>query len=162
MSPRTARFAPIAAVFLAMVACRDVAGPGPALEQGLRPVLILGESGGGSAHTSLALVPRGTTDRLGAVQGQLEYDTVMFRLRDADVIGDRIGFVKEVRPGTIRFAVAAPAGLAGEPIIGLRWDVSRALEARGFVIRFETVVSPDFADLRSKVLGGEGLLIQGQ
>jgi hypothetical protein len=151
----------IAALLLVSSACQDTNLPDPevvTLKPGFNPALIPGNSSGGVA---LSLVPYQVTRRIGSVQGVLRYDTTRVRLADATVSPDHIGAWREVEPGVIRFAIAAPAGVDALPILTLRFLSDPLVEAGWFRIQLEKIVAvDDYADLAGQVVGGGALQVR--
>jgi hypothetical protein len=157
---RIVRFILLGALASLVTACKDVVGPEPSLQPGFHPVLVRVASTGETAVTGLALDPVQVPDRIAALQGLLEYDTTAVRLVGATLTGGEVGSWREVSPGAVRFAVVSPGGFGAEPLLRLQWTGTGALDARWFTIRFETAVSADFGDLRSRIVGAGALSIR--
>lgn len=128
---------------------------------GFNPALVVGAGAPGAVTAALELLPLDMPQKLGSVQGVLEYDPQRVQLAGASIGSGLLGAWREVQPGTIRFAVAAEDGLDAAPVLSLSFQGAAALNPAWFTLRLEKVVAvDDYHDLGGFVVGGGAVVVR--
>lgn len=155
--PRGRHAAVAAAIFLALVGCRDVLSsqggekktppePDPGTETrgpGIHPVLVVTRQDADSATVELRLERVQVTAKVASFQGELVYGTEALTLGRAAVAQGITGASNETQPGTVRFAGVAMDGLEDGPVLTLRFATRRAPKAEDFRLSVEELVATE-------------------
>ncbi|WP_331056369.1 hypothetical protein [Longimicrobium sp.] len=126
--------------------------PAAAQEPGIYPVLfVTGETAAG-ATVELHLKRVGVDDRIASFQGELVYDPARLTVSAGQIPQGITGSWHQARPGTLRFAGVALAGIDAGPVLTLTVAATRPLAADDFALTLEEVVSATgFRNLVSRV-----------
>jgi hypothetical protein len=153
-----------AAAVVSLAACTDAGPNGNGLPTdagaGLYPQMTVATSHGtAQADLSLRQVPGGLS--LGSYQGEVVFDPTVLSLQSATLPDGVIGAANEVSPGHVRFAGTALDGIAGAPVLQMRFAVKGAVTRGTFSATFEEVTdAAEFADLTAQVKNGTLLFQQ--
>ncbi len=121
------------------------------LAPGIYSLFSVAGQGGGSATVRLHLERVQVPGKIASYQGELTYDTGVLTLKEADLPEGVIGSAREIAPGRVRFAGAAPDGLEELPALTLRFARRGEIRRETFKLSLEEVADADFVDLTSKV-----------
>jgi hypothetical protein len=89
-------------------------------------------------------------------QGELSFDASALKLDGAELPQGIVGAWNETKPGQVRFAGAAMAGLSAGPVLTLHFTGKGAVRADAFTLRVEDVVgAANFENLTKQVVERE-------
>lgn len=113
----------------------------PVLAPGVHAVVVvLPGTAGNPAEVQLHLRRQGVETPIASYQGELRYDVARLTVQGGAFPAGAVGAWNEVEPGRIRFAAAAPDGLAGSLALTLRASPRGELEKSAFQVRMEELV----------------------
>lgn len=133
-----------AAVLALLAACDNTLQTqteAPVLTPGVHAVVVVASPAPGSApEVQLHLRREEVPTPIASYQGELRYDVSRLTVQGGAFPAGVVGAWNEVEPGRIRFAAAAPEGLAGSLALTLRATPRGAMDASAFQVRMEELV----------------------